>query len=125
MRDDRIEIRGLLARAIIGLHEWERRSRQDVRISMTLFTDLRKAGASDDVRDSVDYGQVTRRVFEFVKSINVPLIIADNFTGAIDELRIGDTYRSVVVPEPGTLAALGTGVAALAAWRRRHPRASR
>jgi len=42
---------------------------------------------------------------------------ADN---AIDELRIGDDYASVVVPEPATLGALAAGLAMLARRRRRH-----
>lgn len=55
---------------------------------------------------------------------SIAFAIRGDANNAIDELRIGDTYRSVVVPEPGTLAALVPGLAALAAVRR-HRRASR
>jgi FolB domain-containing protein len=68
MSEDRIEIRDLLVRGLIGLHEWERRGKQDILISMTLFTDLRRCGASDNVADSVNYSAVVRKVHDFVES---------------------------------------------------------
>lgn len=66
MAEDRIEIRDLLVRGLIGLHEWERRAKQDILISVTLFADLRRCGASDDVSDSVNYSAVVQRVRELV-----------------------------------------------------------
>ena len=66
MPEDRIEIRDLLVRGLIGLHDWERRRKQDILISITLFADLRRCGASDDVADSINYSAVVRRVREFV-----------------------------------------------------------
>jgi len=41
---DKIHIRDLLQRCIIGIYDEERREKQDVVINITLHADLRKAG---------------------------------------------------------------------------------
>jgi len=68
VRSDRIEIRDLLIRGIVGIHEWERRRKQDIVFDVTLFLDLSKAGASDRLEDSVDYSGVARSIVEHVES---------------------------------------------------------
>jgi len=70
MSEDCIEIRDLLARAVVGVNEHERRSRQDVLVNLRLFVDLRAAGRSDNLADSVDYGVVARQVVQCVESSN-------------------------------------------------------
>lgn len=57
---------------------------------------------------------------DLAKISSITFTIRATANNGIDELRIGDSYASVVVPEPGTLAALGLGLAGLASWRRRH-----
>lgn len=57
---DTIFIDGLLVRGILGVHPHERTDPQDIVISVTLRTDLRAAGASDALHDSVDYDELSR-----------------------------------------------------------------
>ena len=52
---DQVFITDLVARGIIGVHDWERQQPQDILINIVLFADLRQAGQSDNVLDSVDY----------------------------------------------------------------------
>lgn len=59
---DKILIKDLLARCIIGINEDERKEKQDVIINITLNADLRKAGKSDRFEDTVDYRAVKKRV---------------------------------------------------------------
>jgi FolB domain-containing protein len=59
---DRIFVKDLLVRCVIGLTEAERRERQDVRIGLVLFTDLRAAGESDRVEDSVNYRDLKKQI---------------------------------------------------------------
>lgn len=68
MPDDRIEIKDLLVRGILGINDWEREKAQDILVNITLFADLRAAGASDDLDDSVNYRTITKRVIEHVES---------------------------------------------------------
>lgn len=67
MAHDRIHITNLLLRPIIGLNDWEREKRQDVLINLTLFTDLRAAGQSDDARDTLNYRTITKAVIDYVE----------------------------------------------------------
>jgi len=59
---DKVIIKDLLARGIIGINDWERENPQEILINITLFTDLFKAGESDDVADSVNYRTIAKMV---------------------------------------------------------------
>jgi len=68
MAPDRIHIKNLLLRTIIGLNDWEREKRQDVLINLTLFTDMRAAGQSDDAADVLNYRTIAKAVIAYVES---------------------------------------------------------
>lgn len=59
---DKVIIRNLLARGIIGVNDWERKGVQDILINITLFTDTRRAARSDDINDCVNYSTVSKKV---------------------------------------------------------------
>lgn len=63
---DRILIKQLLVRCILGVSAEERREKQDVLISVALFTDLTKAGRSDRSEDTVDYRAVNKDILAAV-----------------------------------------------------------
>ena len=65
---DRILIKGLVCRATVGVPEWERRKRQKILIDLELGLDLKKAGRSDRVEQSVDYAAVAREVKKLAES---------------------------------------------------------
>jgi D-erythro-7,8-dihydroneopterin triphosphate epimerase len=64
---DRILIKDLHLRAIIGIHDWEREKKQDVLINVEMEADCRTAGASDDFRDAVDYRAVSKGIITLVE----------------------------------------------------------
>ena len=66
--NDRILIRDLHLRGIIGINDWEREKRQDILINLTLFTDMRAAGVSDDIADTLNYRTITKAVIEYVET---------------------------------------------------------
>jgi FolB domain-containing protein len=68
MTEDRIDIRDLLVRGILGINDWEREQPQDILVNLTLFADLRRAGFSDDIADSVNYRTVTKGIISLVGS---------------------------------------------------------
>ena len=59
---DQVFIRDLAARGIIGVNDWEREKPQEILINIVLFTDLHKAGNSDNIQDSVNYRTVAKKV---------------------------------------------------------------
>ncbi len=71
---DRIVVRELLVRCVLGLTDEERRERQNVLISWVLFTDLRTATESDRVEDSVDYRELKKRVLAMAEQSSYHLL---------------------------------------------------
>ncbi len=65
---DRILIKDLLLRGIVGINDWEREKPQDILINATIFTDARAAGRSDDIADAFNYRTVTKAFIEYVES---------------------------------------------------------
>lgn len=61
---DKVIIRDLLARGVIGVYEFERHIQQDILINAILYTDLRKAGRSDQIEDCIDYEKTSKRLLQ-------------------------------------------------------------
>jgi 7,8-dihydroneopterin aldolase/epimerase/oxygenase len=62
----RIELRGLTVRGHHGVFEHERRDGQDFKVDITVWIDLDRAAASDDLADTLDYGALARRAADVV-----------------------------------------------------------
>ncbi|NLX35515.1 MAG: dihydroneopterin aldolase [Chloroflexi bacterium] len=71
---DRILIRDLLLRAIIGVNPSERIGVQDVLINIELEVDLRSPGASDDIHDAVNYRTIAKHVVDLVEGSRFSLV---------------------------------------------------
>jgi len=67
MNEDRIIIKDLLLRGIIGINDWEREKRQDILINITLSGDLRAAGESDKIEDAINYRTLTKKIIQHVE----------------------------------------------------------
>ncbi len=59
---DRVLISGLKLRCIIGINDWERLAPQDLVLDIALGADMRKAGKSDRIGDTVNYRTIAKRV---------------------------------------------------------------
>jgi FolB domain-containing protein len=73
---DRIRIRDLSVRCIIGVDEEERRQKQDVIINLVISADLRRAGRSDDFSDALDYRSLKKQVVALVEKSRRQLLEA-------------------------------------------------
>jgi FolB domain-containing protein len=101
---DQIFIVDLVARGIIGLNDWERQTPQEILINLVLFTDLRKAGESDDLHDSVDYRAVAKKVMahaETTHRLTVEALAADLAKLCLEEAHV-EKVR-VRVEKPGAV----------------------
>ncbi len=77
---DKVIIRDLVARGIIGINDWERDNPQEILINISLFTDLSKAGDSDDLVDSVNYRTIAKKVLahaETAQRLTVEALASD------------------------------------------------
>lgn len=73
---DRIHIRELAARCIIGANDSERTERQDVVVSLVLYGDVRPAASSDKLTDAIDYRAVKKRVLALIEGSRFQLLEA-------------------------------------------------
>ena len=104
MEQDRIIIRDLLVRGIIGINDWERQKQQDILINLTILTDLRTAGQSDDLSDSLNYRTMTKAVIGHVE--NASYFLVERLASEIARICLVDfgADRVIVrVEKPGAL----------------------
>lgn len=110
---DTLFIDDLMVRCIIGIHDWERKARQDVLINIELDVNTSQAGASDDFNDTVDYRELAKRVIAMTEASSYQLVEA--LAEEIARLSLQDSRvrrARVRVEKPGALRfATSVGVA--------------
>lgn len=102
---DRIHIRDLLVRCIVGLYDEERREKQDVVFNLTLYADLSKAGQSDKIEDTVDYKVIKKNILDMARKSDSYLI--EHLAESAAEIALnapGVLRVDVVVDKPGALS---------------------
>jgi len=101
---DRIFIRDLVVRCIVGINPHERNHRQDVTINITLHADLRQAAASDRIEDTINYKTIKDQVVEMVEQSQCLLI--ERLAQQIADLCLAEPrvrMVEVTVDKPGAL----------------------
>jgi dihydroneopterin aldolase len=71
---DIVYIRDLRIETVIGVYEWERRLRQTVVLDLDLAADVRRAAATDNIEDALDYKAVAKRLIAFVEASEFQLV---------------------------------------------------
>ena len=102
--NDKIYIRDLSIRCIIGVNQEERTEKQDVIINIILFADTRKAGQTDDLDDSVDYKKVKKTILSLVE--NSEFLLIEKLAEEIAKVCLEDSKVqkvNVTVDKPGAL----------------------
>lgn len=65
---DQIFITDLLARGVIGITDKERAQPQDILINITIFSDISKAGESDQLEDTINYRTIAKKILAFTEN---------------------------------------------------------
>ena len=71
---DSIRLTGVRAEAAHGVLDFEHVQKQPFIVDATLFLDLAEAGRSDDLTQTVDYGQIAKRIVNVIEGEHVDLI---------------------------------------------------
>lgn len=74
MNHDIIFLRDLAVETTIGVYDWERKIKQTLIFDLEMATDIRKAAASDDIEDTLDYKAVSKRVQAYVSESRFHLV---------------------------------------------------
>lgn len=107
--DDRIIIRDLLLRGIIGINDWEREKAQDILINLEVRVDARLSGLTDEMSDSLNYRTITKDVIDYVESSRHFLVEAlATEIARIVTVRHGAERVKVRVEKPGALRFAGS-----------------
>lgn len=64
---DIIFIHGLRIETIVGIYDWERRVKQSIVLDVEMSADIRKAAASQNVSDTLDYHAISIRLTTFIQ----------------------------------------------------------
>ena len=82
---DIVFIRDLSVETVIGIYEWEKRTRQRVVLNIDMATDISKASKSDNIDDAVSYKDVAHRVADYVSDTKHELVesLANNICQVI------------------------------------------
>ena len=71
---DIIYLRELRVETVIGIYEWERRIRQPVIINLEMRADIRRAAATDNIDDTLNYKAVAKRLTAFLGASQFQLV---------------------------------------------------
>jgi FolB domain-containing protein len=66
---DKVFIKDLLVRGVIGVTEKERSNPQDIICNIVLYTDISAGGQTDDIENCVNYRTVAKTVFAHVERV--------------------------------------------------------
>lgn len=102
---DRITLRGLRAYGRHGNDTGERDRAQPFDLDLALDLDLAAAAHSDDLRDTLDYAALARRVAAIVEQTSYRLLerlAADVAAALLDDARVRRV--EVTIAKPGLLA---------------------
>ena len=102
---DIVYIKNLEINTIIGIHDWERQSRQIVSIDLEMATDIHKAAESEDILLTIDYSAVSVRLVGFVQSSEFLLI--ETMAEKVAEIilhEFGISWLRLRIGKPGAIA---------------------
>ncbi len=101
---DRIVIKELLVRCVLGVDDEERREMQDVLITVALHADLRRAGESDRLEDAVDYRRIKKEILAAADGSRYRLVEAlAERVASLCLAHAGVEQVDVTVEKPGSL----------------------
>ncbi len=101
---DKIYIRDLMVRCIVGINDDERVNKQDVLFNIVLYVNLVKAGCSDNFVDTVDYRSIKKEIVKMAEESSFFLIEALAEKAAkLCLARSGVTKVIVTLDKPGAL----------------------
>lgn len=99
-----IRIQDLRLRCIIGIFEWEKKEKQDVILNIEIDFDASKSSQSDQIEDTVDYKEITKKIIAMVESSNFNLLekLAQEVLDIVCAHPLV-TQACVIIDKPGAL----------------------
>ena len=86
---DRITLTGLRVRGNHGVFDFERRDGQEFVVDVTLELDTRQAAASDDLADTIHYGELAEKLAAVVAG--EPVNLLETLAARLADICLADT----------------------------------
>ncbi|RKZ81217.1 MAG: dihydroneopterin aldolase [Gammaproteobacteria bacterium] len=82
---DKIFLNDLKIDTFIGIYDWEKETLQTLEFDLEIDWDIRAAAASDDIADTLNYGDIAQTVVNFVEASRYQLIetLAEDLCGLL------------------------------------------
>lgn len=71
---DIVYIRDLKIETVIGIYDWEREIRQTVSLDIDMAHDIRRAAATDNIEETLNYKAVAKRMIAFISESEFLLV---------------------------------------------------
>ena len=71
---DRILVKNLKAKTIIGVHDWEKEKPRDIILNLSLGFNIKLASQTDSLVHTIDYDHLSNRLIQFIENQNFNLI---------------------------------------------------
>lgn len=94
---DCIQITGIAAHAYHGVEDFEKKDGQAFSIDLRCWLDTREAGASDDLRHTINYAEISRQAYNFLTGRSVDLLETVAHRIALELLEIHTLMQEVEV----------------------------
>ena len=115
---DIVYIQGLEIRGIIGIHDWERKERQTIRVDVEMAADTARAAKTEKIEDALNYRSVAKSIIAYVEASEHELVetlaerLAERIRAEFDvpwlRLRVGKPGAVRFSEEVGVVIERGT-----------------
>lgn len=101
---DKIYLEDLRIEAVIGIWEWERRVRQVISLDLEMATDAKRAAATDQIGDALDYKSIAKRLASVVEGSEFRLVetLAETLARIVIT-EFGVPWLRLTVSKPGAI----------------------
>lgn len=102
---DIVFIKDLQIETVIGIYDWERKIKQKVTLDLDMAFDIRKAGESDRIEDTLNYKAVAKRLIDFVGESRFELV--ETLAEKICEIVLGEfevPWVRLTLNKPGAVS---------------------
>ena len=85
---DQVFIQDLHIMTVIGVYDWERTKPREIVVNVTLLTDTRAAGSSDNLSDCVNYAVVEDKILKLASTssrLTIEALAADIAQACLEE----------------------------------------
>ncbi len=102
---DRVFIEELTVITVIGVYDWEQGMRQKLIFDIEMDCDIRQAAATDDVRDCLNYADISEAVVLYIEQKSFALLerVAEEVAAMLLQ-RFSSSWVKIKVSKPGAVA---------------------